>query len=173
MSARCWQLDGRSNLGGVTVNYQRGVLRIQAYRESPLQIIGQGARCTVGRWCSDGNMTRPTCSAVSSGLWNRGLRAIIHIYICRAPTRWQLPPFRHNSHLHIHTRVARTGCLDCTLRSPRPCNPNAALLDLFLFLFLFLFPIPGDRCCAALTSTYPTKPRLDCARSLETPRYDS
>jgi hypothetical protein len=120
-----------------------------------------------------GNMTRPTCSAVSSGLWNRGLRAIIHIYICRAPTRWQLPPFRHNSHLHTHTQVARTGCLDCTLRSPRPCNPNAALLDLFLFLSLFLFPIPGDRCCAALTSTYPTKPRLDCARSLETPRYDS
>ena len=79
------------------------------------------------------------------------------------------------THDCIYRRIARTGCLYCTLRSPRPCDPNAALLDLFLSLLLFLFPFPGDRCCAALTltSTYPTKPRLDCARSLETPRYDS
>jgi hypothetical protein len=155
--------------------YQRGVLRILFRRIENLLHRSLGRARAVPLYRARGAgahaWEHDEADLQCSVEWDRGLRAII--YICRAPSRWQFPPFRHNSRLHAHTQVARTGCLDCTLKSPRPCNPNAALLDLFLFLSLFLSPIPGDRCCAALTSTYPTKPRLDCARSLETPRYDS
>jgi hypothetical protein len=169
-------VDGTSGAS----QYQRELLRVQAYRESPPQVIGQGARCPAGHWCSDMGWEddEPDLQCivqcpVDCGIGVSGLQC----YICRAPTHWQLPPIRHNSRLHIESSAHRL--LRLHLQIASSLQPNAALLDLFLFLFLYLFlflsPFPGDRCCAAHepTSTYPTKPRLDCARSLETPRYSS